>query len=102
GDRRARNRIAVAPRVLRGGTTSDDGLAGDDELVALGGAVAAGAGMVVTQLLGVSTTSSPRINTDEQAVAWRRVVDYIHAKGGLIAARIGTAGAVVGAVEEAV
>ncbi len=102
GDRRSRNRITIAPRVMRGSTTSDDGLAGDDELVALGGAVAAGAGIVVTPLLGVSTISSPRINTDEQAVAWRRVVEYIHAKGGLIAARIGTAGAVVGAVEEAV
>jgi anthraniloyl-CoA monooxygenase len=102
GDRRVRSRVAVAPAVLRGGTTSDDGLAGDDELVALGGAVAAGAGIVVTQRLGVSTTASPRINTDEQAVAWRRVVEYVHAKGALIAARIGTAGAVLGAVEEAV
>jgi anthraniloyl-CoA monooxygenase len=102
GDRRVRSRVAVAPLVLRGGSTSDDGLAGDDELVALGGAVAAGAGIVVTQRLGVSTTASPRINTDEQAVAWRRVVEYVHAKGALIAARIGTAGAVVGAVEEAV
>jgi 2,4-dienoyl-CoA reductase-like NADH-dependent reductase (Old Yellow Enzyme family) len=87
---------------MRGASTSDDGLAGDDELVALGGAVAAGAGIVVTQRLGVSTTASPRINTDEQAVAWRRIVEYVHAKGALIAARIGTAGAVVGAVEEAV
>jgi anthraniloyl-CoA monooxygenase len=102
GDRRARNRIAVTPRVVRGGMTSDDGLAGDDELVALGAAITAGAGVVVTPRLGVSTTASPRINTDEQAVAWRRVVEYVHAKGGLIAARIGTAGAVVGAVEEAV
>jgi len=102
GDRRTRSRVAVAPPVMRGGTTSDDGLAGDDELVALGGAVAAGAGIVVTQRLGVSTTASPRINTDEQAVAWRRIVEYVHAKGALIAARIGTAGAVVGALEEAV
>jgi anthraniloyl-CoA monooxygenase len=102
GDRRVRSRFAVAPAVMRGASTSDDGLAGDDELVALGAAVAAGAGIVVTQRLGVSTTSSPRINTDEQAVAWRRIVEYVHAKGALIAARVGTAGAVIGAVEEAV
>ncbi len=107
GDRRASSRIAVAPDVAR---TVTGGLAGDDELVALGGA-AITAGLVVTPRMVVSVggTSSPagieraaRINTDDQAVAWKRVVDYVHGKGSLIAARIGTHGTVVGALEEAV
>jgi len=104
GDRKARSRIAVAPAVPRNET---GGLAGDDELVALGGAASAGAGLVVTPRLASSVAwikgeLAPRINTDEQAVAWKRVVEYVHGKGALIAARIGTAGAVVGALEEAV
>jgi anthraniloyl-CoA monooxygenase len=99
GDRRASSRVVVAPRADR---VVKDGLAGDDELVSIGAAATTGAGMVVTPALAVSGTTSPRINTDDQAVAWRRIVDFVHGKGALIVARIGTAGAVVGALEEAV
>jgi anthraniloyl-CoA monooxygenase len=100
GAERVRNRIAVAP--LPGGPLDTDRvLAGDDELVALGGAAAAGAGLVVTPPIGVAAGGT-RLNTDEQAVAWAKIVDYVHGKGAAIVARIATNGAVIGAVESAV
>jgi anthraniloyl-CoA monooxygenase len=108
GDRRSRSRIAIAPFAIDAPHVGDgrsvhvaDGLAGDDELVALGG-VATAAGLVVTPPIPVTVGPSPRINTDEQAVAWRRIVEYVHNKGALIVARIATAGAVPGALEAAV
>jgi 2,4-dienoyl-CoA reductase-like NADH-dependent reductase (Old Yellow Enzyme family) len=100
GDRRASSRIAVAPAIAR---ASRDALAGDDELVALGAAATAGAGVVVTPRIPiVGGDAAARINTDEQAVAWKRIVEYVHGKGARIVARIATGGAVPGALEEAV
>ncbi|MBS1119119.1 MAG: salicylyl-CoA 5-hydroxylase [Deltaproteobacteria bacterium] len=75
GDRRAASRIVVAPTLA----TSPD----DDQLVALGGAVAQGASVVVTAPL-----LSTALDTDDAAVAWGKIVDYVHGKGALIAARI--------------
>jgi anthraniloyl-CoA monooxygenase len=80
GDRRAAHRVAVAP-VLDIGTAT-----ADDTLVALGAPTAAGAALVVTPRLPAAALAS-----DDAAVAWSRVVDYVHARGGLIAARIATA-----------
>jgi anthraniloyl-CoA monooxygenase len=108
GDRRAPSRIAIAPS--RGerdespaaAVSVGEGLAGDDELVALGGAASGGAGLVVTAPIPITVGDAPRINTDEQAVAWRRIVEFVHGKGALIVARIATTGAVPGALEAAV
>jgi anthraniloyl-CoA monooxygenase len=80
GDRRAAHRVAVAP-VLDIGTASPD-----DTLVTLGAPVAAGAALVVTPRLPAAALA-----TDDAAVAWTRVVDYVHARHGLIAARVATA-----------
>jgi anthraniloyl-CoA monooxygenase len=109
GDRRAPSRIAVSPVPAEPPRLGDDrvvqiadGLAGDDELVALGAAAGSGAGLVVTPPIPVTVGEKPRINTDEQAVAWRRIVEYVHGKGALIVARIATVGAVPGALEAAV
>ncbi|HEY5948497.1 MAG TPA: FAD-dependent monooxygenase [Kofleriaceae bacterium] len=106
GDRRAPSRIAIAPRhrpdVEDGVVHVVEGLAGDDELVALGAAASAGAGLIVTPRIPITVGDTPRINTDEQAVAWRRIVDYVHGRGAAIVARIATAGAVPGALEAAV
>ena len=99
GDRRASSRFAVSGAA----TVGDHELAGDDELVGLGAAAAAGAGLVVTPAIPVTHTgATPRINTDEQAVAWRRIVEFVHGKGALIVARIATTGTVPGALEAAV
>jgi len=99
GDVRASNRIAIAAAATHAGE-----LAGDDDLVALGGAAAAGAGLVITPAIAIAATplAGPRINTDEQAVAWRRIVEFVHGKDALVVARIATAGAVPGALEAAV
>ena len=109
GDRRASSRLAVAPVDMPAPRVGDqrtihigEGLAGDEELVALGAAVQPGIGLVVTPPIPVTVGPVPRINTDEQAVAWRRIVDYVHGKGALVVARIATAGAVPGALEAAV
>jgi 2,4-dienoyl-CoA reductase-like NADH-dependent reductase (Old Yellow Enzyme family) len=109
GDRRAPSRIVVSPIDAAPPRVGDgrvvhiaEGLAGDNELVALGAAASAGAGLVVTPPIPVTVGETPRINTDEQAVAWRRIVDFVHSKGALIVARIATAGAVPGALEAAV
>jgi anthraniloyl-CoA monooxygenase len=93
---RIRNRIAVAPI-----GASEDPLAGDDELVALGAAAAGGAGLVVTPPIGIASGGT-RLNTDEQAVAWAKIVEYVHGKGAAVVARVATNGAVIGAVESAV
>jgi anthraniloyl-CoA monooxygenase len=77
GDRRMTSRIAVAPSTS---TTADD-----DQLVALGGAAADGASLVVTAPLPCHA-----IGTDDAAVAWKRIVEYVHDKRALIAARIST------------
>jgi anthraniloyl-CoA monooxygenase len=114
GDRRAPSRIAIAP--IAGSALSPErhtesgriivevreGVAGDEELVALGAAASAGAGLVVTPAIPITVGEAPRINTDDQAVAWRRIVEYVHGKGALIVARIATVGAVPGALEAAV
>jgi anthraniloyl-CoA monooxygenase len=110
GDRRARSRIVLAPLVdvvaAHDGDEpsihAGDGLAGDHELVELGAGATSGAGLVVTPAIPVTMGASPRINTDDQAVAWHRVVEYVHGKGALIVARIATTGAVPGALEAAV
>ncbi len=88
GSRRAPSRIMVAPA---SGVVPDD-----DQLVALGGAAAAGAGLVVTPALPPSS-----LETDEAAVAWSRIVEYVHGKGARIAVRLATRGPLLAAVERA-
>ncbi len=95
---RAPNRVAIACKATHAGE-----LANDDDLVAMG-SVAAIAGLVVSPAISIAATpfSGPRINTDEQAVAWRRIVEFVHAKEAVVVARISTASAVPGALEAAV
>jgi len=96
GDRRARSRIAVCPRWATGASPDPDAELDhqlDHHLVALGGAALAGAGLVVTAGLriGVIGSANPGgigLADDDQTVAWRRVVDYVHGRGALIVARL--------------
>ena len=97
GGKRVRSRLAVAPLEA----DPERVIAGDDELVALGAAAANGAGLVVTPLIGVAAGGT-RLNTDEQAVAWAKIVEFVHGKGAAMVARVATNGAVVGAIEQAV
>jgi anthraniloyl-CoA monooxygenase len=98
GDRRTANRLAVAGAPAWPARE----IAGDEELVSLGAAATNGAGIVVTPAIPIVGGVAPRINTDEQAVAWARIADFVHGKGTRIVARIATAGAVAGALESAV
>ncbi|MEO7097330.1 MAG: FAD-dependent monooxygenase, partial [Polyangiales bacterium] len=75
GSVRTSSRIAVAPPC----STSPD----DDALVALGGAAAAGAGLVVTPALPASALA-----TDDAIVAWQRIAEFVHGKGARFALRI--------------
>ncbi|MDQ3336861.1 MAG: FAD-dependent monooxygenase [Myxococcota bacterium] len=73
---RVRSRFVAAP--LAAWTSS-----ADDLFVALGAAAAEGAGIVATPPL-----RSEMLESDDSAVAWRRIIDYVHGKGALIAARV--------------
>jgi anthraniloyl-CoA monooxygenase len=103
GDRRARGRIAVCPPAAAGEAEAANRVC-DDQLVALGGAALAGAGLVVTAAMPLAATGSanPGIADDDQAVAWRRVVDYVHGRGALIVARLALDAAPPGALAAAV
>jgi 2-polyprenyl-6-methoxyphenol hydroxylase-like FAD-dependent oxidoreductase len=65
----------------------------DHQLVALGGAALAGAGVVVTPALVLGRPTPLGLDDDDQTVAWRRIVDYVHSCGALIAARLAVAAA---------
>jgi len=86
GPRRMPSRIAVTPpwHSSTAVTIASD----EDALVALGGAATAGAGMVVTP-----TLTSQALASDEAAVGWSKIVDYIHGKGARIAVRLATSSA---------
>lgn len=55
----------------------------DDQLVALGGAIASGATAVATAALPLAA-----LDHDDAAVGWRRIVDYAHAKHAAMIARV--------------
>ncbi|WES63238.1 bifunctional salicylyl-CoA 5-hydroxylase/oxidoreductase [Microbacter sp. GSS18] len=74
------NRVVVSPMDMY---SAVDGLANDFHLVHLGSKAMGGAGLVMTEMIGTSaagriTLGCTGLYTDEQAAAWRRVVDYVH------------------------
>jgi anthraniloyl-CoA monooxygenase len=73
---RLANRIALAPWPAG---AADGGAIGDAHLVFLGARASGGAGLVLTEPVAASGAGTqPAIGTDEQAVAWRRVVEFVH------------------------
>lgn len=76
-----RNRIVLSPMCQY---TATDGVPDDWHLVHLGSRALGGAGLVLTEMTNVSaegriTRGCTGIYTDEQARAWRRVTDFVHA-----------------------
>jgi len=76
------NRVIVSPMDMY---VAVDGMPNDFHLVHLGGKALGGAGLVMTEMVCVSETGriSPGctgIWTDEQAAAWRRLTDFVHAE----------------------
>ncbi|NMO88194.1 NADH:flavin oxidoreductase/NADH oxidase [Actinomycetospora sp. TBRC 11914] len=89
-----RNRIWVAPMCQYSAT---DGLPDDWHLVHLGQFAAGGAGLVMTEASAVVPEGriSPQdagIWNDEQVAAWRRIVDFLHARGATAAMQLAHAG----------
>jgi anthraniloyl-CoA monooxygenase len=91
-----KNRIVVSPMAQY---SSVDGVAGDYHLVHLGSRALGGAGLVFAEMTCVSadariTPGCPGLYTPEHTVAWRRVVDFVHANSDAkIAIQLGHAGA---------
>ncbi len=76
------NRIVVSPMDMY---RAVDGMPTDFHLVHLGGKALGGAGLVMTEMVCVSDTGRitpgcTGIYTDDQAQAWRRVTDFVHAE----------------------
>ncbi len=89
-----RNRVWVSPMCQY---SSVDGLPNDWHLVHLGQFAAGGAGLVMTEASAVVPEGriSPQdagIWNDEQVAAWRRVVDFLHARGATAGMQLAHAG----------
>jgi anthraniloyl-CoA monooxygenase len=74
------NRIVVSPMCQY---SAKDGLVGDWHLVHLGSRAVGGAGLVITEMTDVSadgriTLGCAGMYHDAHAVAWGRIVDYVH------------------------
>ncbi len=76
------NRIIVSPMDMY---SAEDGVPGDFHLVHLGSKALGGAGLVMTEMVCVSpegriTPGCGGLYTPEQEVAWKRIVDFVHAQ----------------------
>ena len=89
-----RNRVWVAPMCQYSAT---DGVPDDWHLVHLGARATGGFGLVMTEASAVVPEGriSPQdagIWNDEQAEAWRRIVEFVHAQGAPIGVQLAHAG----------
>ena len=89
-----RNRVWLAPMCQY---SAVDGVPGDWHLVHLGARAAGGFGLVVAEATAVVpegriTPQDTGLWDDEQALAWRRVTDVVHARGALAGIQLAHAG----------
>ncbi|WP_406863656.1 FAD-dependent monooxygenase [Streptomyces sp. HUAS MG47] len=91
-----RNRVVVSPMDMY---VAEDGVPGDFHLVHLGARALGGAGLVMTEMVCVSpegriTPGCTGLWTDEQAAAWTRVADFVHAQapGTALGVQLGHSG----------
>ncbi|GAA4896419.1 hypothetical protein GCM10023237_13600 [Streptomyces coeruleoprunus] len=91
-----RNRVVVSPMDMY---VAVDGVPGDFHLVHLGARALGGAGLVMTEMVCVSpegriTPGCTGLYTDEQAVAWRRITDFVHSRapGTALGVQLGHSG----------
>ncbi|MCF3963273.1 oxidoreductase [Streptomyces fuscigenes] len=96
GGTELRNRVVVSATDLY---RARDGVPGDFHLVHLGGRALGGAGLVMTEMVCVSpegriTPGCTGLYTDEQAAAWRRITDFVHAEspGTALGVQLGHSG----------
>ena len=88
------NRVVVSPMSQY---SAVDGMPNDWHLVHLGSRVVGGAGLVICEMTDVSaegriSPACPGLWRDDQAAAWRRITDFVHAQDGLIGVQLGHAG----------
>ena len=88
------NRVVVSPMCQYSAT---DGVVDDWHLVHLGSRVVGGAGLVLTEMTDVSsegriTHGCAGLWNDAQEAAWRRIVEFAHAQGGLLGIQLAHAG----------
>jgi len=82
---RVPNRIALAPWKV---APVEGGVVGDAHLVFLGARASGGVGLVMTETIAVAAGGDdapegiPRLGNDDQTVAWRRVVEFVHGVHG--------------------
>ncbi len=91
-----KNRLWVSPMCMYS-CENQDGVVSDFHLVHLGARALGGAGLVMAEASGVNpagriTPWCPGIWSDEQAKAWLRVNDFIHAQGSATAIQLAHAG----------
>lgn len=90
-----KNRIVVSPMDMY---SSVEGVPGDFHLVHLGSKAMGGAGLVMTEMVCVSsegriTPGCAGLYSDTQADAWRRIVGYVHGNStAMIGVQIGHSG----------
>jgi anthraniloyl-CoA monooxygenase len=89
------NRVVLSPMCTY---SAEDGTPADWHLVHLGARALGGAGLIYTEMTDVSaeariTKGCAGLYTDEQQVAWKRVVDFVHtASASKICIQLGHAG----------
>lgn len=88
GELELKNRIVVSAMDMY---SAGDGVAGDFHLMHLGSKAAGGAGLVMTEMIGVSpegriTPGCSGLYNQAHTESWRRVVDFVH---GTTTAKIG-------------
>ena len=91
-----RNRIWVAP-MCQYTIREKDGIPRDWHLMHLGSMAAGGAGLVIAEATAVSadgriSDQDTGLWNDEQAAAWRPVVDFIHSQGAVAGIQLAHAG----------
>ena len=94
GDLSLRNRIVVSPMCQY---SAVDGMPDDWHLVHLGTRAVGGAGLVFTEAAAVSpegriSPADAGIWNDAQAQAWKRIVDFLHARGAAAGVQLAHAG----------
>lgn len=91
-----RNRIWLSPMCMYS-CENEDGIVGDWHLVHLGARAAGGFGLIMTEASAVSPEGriSPHdagIWNDDQAAAWRPIVEFVHSQGAAIGIQLAHAG----------
>ena len=91
------NRVVMAPMTR---SASPDGVPGEDVAAYYARRAAAGVGLIVSEGTGVARPASlndpniPKFHGEAELAGWKRVIDAVHAAGGLMAPQLWHVGAV--------